>query len=168
MEHLQSLFERQQSMLRAIPTASERRNQLQGLWNAVLAHEGALIEALEADLGKPREEVHLQEIYPLKAEIQLARRHLRGWMAPRPVDTGLAMLGTRSFVQANPKGHMLIISPWNFPVILTLRPLVSALAAGNRGDRQTFRTHPRNIQSPCGHRIPRTPRGARGSGPRRT
>ena len=132
MEHLQSLFERQQSMLRAIPTASERRNQLQGLWNAVLAHEGALIEALEADLGKPREEVHLQEIYPLKAEIQLARRHLRGWMAPRPVDTGLAMLGTRSFVQANPKGHMLIISPWNFPVILTLRPLVSALAAGNR------------------------------------
>ena len=42
------------------------------------------------------------------------------------------MLGTRSFVQANPKGHMLIISPWNFPVILTLRPLVSALAAGNR------------------------------------
>lgn len=119
-------------MLRAIPTASERRDQLQDLWNAVLAHEGALIEALEADLGKPREEVHLQEIYPLKAEIQLARRHLRGWMAPRPVDTGLAMLGTRSFVQANPKGHMLIISPWNFPVILTLRPLVSALAAGNR------------------------------------
>ena len=119
-------------MLRAIPTASERRDQLQDLWNAVLAHEGALIEALEADLGKPREEVHLQEIYPLKAEIQIARRHLRGWMAPRPVDTGLAMLGTRSFVQANPKGHMLIISPWNFPVILTLRPLVSALAAGNR------------------------------------
>ena len=90
------------------------------------------VVVLEADLGKPREEVHLQEIYPLKAEIQLARRHLRGWMAPRPVDTGLAMLGTRSFVQANPKGHMLIISPWNFPVILTLRPLVSALAAGNR------------------------------------
>ena len=53
-------------------------------------------------------------------------------MAPRPVDTGLAMIGTRSFVQANPKGHVLIISPWNFPVILTMRPLVSALAAGNR------------------------------------
>ena len=42
------------------------------------------------------------------------------------------MIGTRSLVQANPKGHLLIISPWNFPVILTLRPLVSALAAGNR------------------------------------
>jgi len=132
MEHLQSLFERQQSILHTVSTASERRDQLQGLWNAVLAHEGALIQALAADLGKPREEVHLQEIYPLKAEIQHARRHLRGWMAPRPVDTGIAMLGTRSFVQANPKGHMLIISPWNFPVILTLRPLVSALAAGNR------------------------------------
>ena len=132
MEHLQDLFDRQQAKIRAVSTASERRHQLQQLWDAVLAHESALIEALAADLGKPREEVHLQEMYPLKSEIMHARRHLRGWMAPRPVDTGLAMLGTRAFVQANPKGHVLIISPWNFPVILTLRPLVSALAAGNR------------------------------------
>ena len=49
MEHLQSLFIRQQRMLHAVPTAAERRDQLQGLWNAVLAHEGALIEALAAD-----------------------------------------------------------------------------------------------------------------------
>ena len=42
------------------------------------------------------------------------------------------MIGTQAYVEANPKGHVLMISPWNFPVILTLRPLVSALAAGNR------------------------------------
>jgi len=133
MEHLLTAFETQRNALRNVLTASERRDMLGRLWNSVLAHESELVRALAADLGKPREEVHLQEIYPVKAEIAHARKHLRGWMAPKPTPTPLAMLGTRSLVQPEPKGQLLIISPWNFPVILTLRPLVSALAAGNRG-----------------------------------
>jgi len=132
MEHLLTAFETQRNALRNVLTASERRDMLGRLWNSVLAHESELVRALAADLGKPREEVHLQEIYPVKAEIAHARKHLRGWMAPKPTPTPLAMLGTRSLVQPEPKGQLLIISPWNFPVILTLRPLVSALAAGNR------------------------------------
>ena len=52
MEHLQDLFDRQQAKLRTVSTASERRDQLQQLWDAVLAHEGALIEALAADPAK--------------------------------------------------------------------------------------------------------------------
>lgn len=132
MEHLQATFDRQRNAPRDLPTASERRTMLRSLWTAVLNHETALVEALAADLGKPREEVHLQEMFPVKAEIAYARKHLRGWMAPKPTSTPLAMLGTASYVQPEPKGHVLIISPWNFPVILTLRPLVSALAAGNR------------------------------------
>ena len=132
MDHLDQLFQRQQKHLNDVPTASQRRSHLAALWKSILHHEPALIKALAKDLGKPREEVHLHEIYPLKAEIRHARRHLRGWMAPRPASTPLAMVGTRAYVEANPKGHVLIISPWNFPIILTLRPLVSALAAGNR------------------------------------
>jgi len=132
MEHLLTAFETQRNALRNVLTASERRDMLGRLWNSVLAHESELVRALAADLGKPREEVHLQEIYPVKAEIAHARKHLRGWMAPKPTPTPLAMLGTRSLVQPEPKGQLLIISPWNFPIILTLRPLVSALAAGNR------------------------------------
>ena len=132
MEHLLTAFETQRNALRNVLTASERRDMLGRLWKSVLAHESELVRALAADLGKPREEVHLQEIYPVKAEIAHARKHLRGWMAPKPTPTPLAMLGTRSLVQPEPKGQLLIISPWNFPVILTLRPLVSALAAGNR------------------------------------
>ncbi|MBK12025.1 MAG: aldehyde dehydrogenase family protein [Crocinitomicaceae bacterium] len=132
MEHVQSLFDEQREALASVAPASERRGHLRKLWDAVLHHEQALIEALFADLGKPREEVHLHEIYPLKKEIKYALRHLRGWMAPRPAATSLAMIGTQAYVEANPKGHVLMISPWNFPVILTLRPLVSALAAGNR------------------------------------
>ena len=132
MEHLFASYERQRSALRNVPTASQRRAMLQNLWSAVLSHEAELIRALDADLGKPREEVHLQEIFPIKTEIAFARRHLRGWMSPKATATPLAMLGTHSYVQPDPKGHLLIISPWNFPVLLTLRPLVSALAAGNR------------------------------------
>ncbi|MGB1480862.1 MAG: aldehyde dehydrogenase family protein [Flavobacteriales bacterium] len=132
MDHLLNAFETQRTSLRQVSTASERRTMLGRLWESVLAHESELVRALAADLGKPREEVHLQEIYPVKAEIAHARKHLRGWMAPKPTPTPLAMLGTRSLVQPEPKGQLLIISPWNFPVILTLRPLVSALSAGNR------------------------------------
>ena len=116
-----------------------------------------LIEALAADLGKPVKRCTCRRSTPLKAEIMHARRHLRGWMAPRPVDTGLAMLGTRSLVQANPKGHLLIISPWNFPVILTLRPLVSALAAGNRVIVKPSEHTLGNVQSPRVHRVRRPP-----------
>lgn len=132
MEHLSAAFQSQRNAVRNVTTASERRTMLRSLWESVLAHEAELVRALAADLGKPREEVHLQEIYPVKAEIAHARKHLRGWMAPKPTPTPLAMLGTQSRVMPEPKGQVLVISPWNFPVILTLRPLVSALAAGNR------------------------------------
>ena len=132
MEHLQRTFELQKTAVKNHVTATERRAMLAALWESVLQHEADLIRALKADMGKPREEVHLQEIYPLKAEIMHARKHLRGWMAPKPTSTSLAMVGTSSHVLPEPKGQVLIIAPWNFPVILTLRPFVSAIAAGNR------------------------------------
>ena len=106
MEHLDQLFQCQQGHLNDVPTASQRRSHLAALWKSILHHEPALIKALAKDLGKPREEVHLHEIYPLKAEIRHARRHLRGWMAPRPASTPLAMVGTHAYVEANPKGHV--------------------------------------------------------------
>ncbi len=58
-------------------------------------------------------------------------RHLRSWMKPRRVSTPPALLGSRSRIVYQPKGVVLIISPWNFPINLTLGPLVSAIAAGN-------------------------------------
>src|SRR5204862_1992391 len=76
-------------------------------------------------------EVDLSEIYPVIGEARPARRHLRRWMKPRRVSTPLALLGSRSRIINEPKGVALIISPWNFPINLTLGPLVSAIAAGN-------------------------------------
>ncbi len=132
MDNMHDLFQLQRGHVTSAPTFAQRKQHLQDLWSSILNHEEALIEALHDDLGKPRVEVHLHEIYPIKTEIKHALKHLRGWMAPRPTSTPLALLGTRSFIHVEPKGQVLIISPWNFPVMLTLRPLVSALAAGNR------------------------------------
>ena len=109
----------------------ERKSRLKALWSAVEKHEQEILDALYADLAKPEAEALLHEIYPLKKEIQYALKNLSLWMGKRYVSTPLSMIGTRHFVLAEPKGHVLIISPWNFPIMLTLRPLVGALAAGN-------------------------------------
>ena len=111
MEHIQHIFDQQRTAAITHLTATERRAMLDALWQSVLNHEAELIRALKADMGKPREEVHLQEIYPLKAEIMHARKHLRGWMAPKPTSTSLAMFGTASHVLPEPKGQVLMISP---------------------------------------------------------
>ena len=131
MEHLQHAFDLQRQDL-LVPTADQRRAWLSQLWNVIDTHQEALVEALHKDLGKPREEVLLHEVFPVKNEIRFARKHLRGWMSPQRTPTPLTMVGTKSFIQHQPKGQVLVIAPWNFPMMLTLRPLVCALAAGNK------------------------------------
>ena len=84
-----------------------------------------------SDYKKPPAEVDLSEIYPVVGEIRHARRRLKRWMGPHRVGAPLALLGSRSRIVYQPKGVVLIISPWNFPFNLSLGPLVSAVAAGN-------------------------------------
>src|SRR5207247_9768395 len=76
-------------------------------------------------------EVDLSEILPVVGEARHAIRHLRSWMEPQQVETPLILLGSQSRILYQPKGVVLIMSPWNFPINLTLGPLVSAIAAGN-------------------------------------
>ena len=109
----------------------ERKTRLKALWSDVEKHEQEILDALYADLAKPEAEAILHEIYPIKKEIQFALKNLSSWMGKRYVSTPLSMIGTRHFVLAEPKGKVLIISPWNFPIMLTLRPLVGAIASGN-------------------------------------
>src|SRR5436309_15106423 len=97
----------------------------------MFAHRTDLYEALRADYEKPPPEVDMSEIYPVVSEARHAIRHLRRWMRPLRVATPLALLGSRSRIVYEAKGVVLILSPWNFPVNLTLGPVVSAIAAGN-------------------------------------
>ena len=92
---------------------------------------GELRQALYDDFRKPFIETDLTEIYQVVRECKHAKNHLSKWMSVHRVSTPLALSGTSSWYQYEPKGTCLIISPWNFPVNLTFGPLVSAIAAGN-------------------------------------
>jgi len=111
--------------------ASERIAKLKKLHKAVLKYRPKIKEALFKDYKKHPSEVDLTEIYPVTGEIKDAKSNLRSWMDNEPVKTPIAMLGSSSHIKYEPKGVVLIISPWNFPVNLTFGPLVSAIAAGN-------------------------------------
>lgn len=112
-------------------SASDRIAKIKKLKAALLAHADDVIAAGFADFGKPAAEVELTEILPVVAEANDAIRNLKGWMKPKKVWPSRMMIGTFGYTQYEPKGRVLIISPWNYPVNLTLGPLVSAIAAGN-------------------------------------
>jgi aldehyde dehydrogenase (NAD+) len=114
-----------------LTTARQRIEKLRRLRDALLAGRDEVRAALWADYEKPVAEVDLSEIYPVAGEAKHAIRHLRRWMKPQHVRAPLALIGSRSRIVYEPKGVVLIISPWNFPINLTLGPLVSAIAAGN-------------------------------------
>ncbi|RME15670.1 MAG: aldehyde dehydrogenase family protein, partial [Alphaproteobacteria bacterium] len=110
---------------------AERRAALGRLAKALRAAEAEVIAALADDFGKPPAEVLLTELLPLLDEIAVVRRNLARWMRPRRVRAGLSGFGTRARLAPEPRGTALILAPWNYPLLLTLSPLVAALAAGN-------------------------------------
>ena len=104
---------------------------LKALKRAILSNEDELCMALKADLGKSRAEAFMCEIGLAISEINWLIKHLRGLMRKKYVLTPLAQFAATSFRSPSPYGNVLIISPWNYPLLLTLEPLADALAAGN-------------------------------------
>lgn len=133
LDELERVYAKQLARRAAVGAteAGERIEKLRRLREMILTRRADLHAALWEDYRKPAPEVDLSEIYPAVSEARHAIRHLRRWMKPRRVATPLALLGSRSRIVYEPKGLVLIISPWNFPVNLTFGPLVSAIAAGN-------------------------------------
>ena len=105
--------------------------QLKKLEQALEEREGALCAALKADLGKAAYESWLSEIGMTLAELRFARKHLKKWAAAKRRPSAMPLFPASSRVAPEPYGTVLIMSPWNYPVQLTLVPLISALAAGN-------------------------------------
>ena len=110
---------------------SFRKAMLQKLRDEVDRHEGALAEALAADLGKSGYEGFMCEIGLVRSELSYMLRHTARLARERTVRTPLAQFAARSFQKPSPYGSTLIMSPWNYPVLLTLDPLADAIAAGN-------------------------------------
>lgn len=112
-------------------TASQRKVKLNKLHKTILEYRPKIKEALYKDYKKHPSEVDLFEIYAITGELKYTKGRLSRWMSKQNVGTPLALLGSSSYVKYEPKGVVLIISPWNLPFNLTFGPLVSAVAAGN-------------------------------------
>ncbi len=108
-----------------------RLQALQTLKKAIQAHEKELLEALHTDLGKSEMEAYMCEVGLTISEIDYVSARLRRWARNKRVCTPLANFPAKSFTVQEPYGVTLIMSPWNYPVLLTLEPLVGAIAAGN-------------------------------------
>ena len=112
-------------------STKERIEKLKKLENWIINNKQAIRNALHKDLKKPPTEVDLTEIAVSLLEIRHAIRHLRKWITPKRVRRTLIYLTARSWIQYEPRGVVLIISPWNYSINLVFAPLSAAIAAGN-------------------------------------
>jgi coniferyl-aldehyde dehydrogenase len=115
------------------PSLEERRNRLRALERILLENTEAIVDAIGQDFGhRCAEESKILEVFPVVDGIRHTLKHLRKWMRPQRRDVSVLFATGSNRVVPQPKGVVGIISPWNYPLFLTLSPLVSILAAGNR------------------------------------
>ncbi|KIL41271.1 aldehyde dehydrogenase [Gordoniibacillus kamchatkensis] len=131
--HIPELVSKQRQYFQSGRTldAEFRLAMLRKLREALRGAEPKLRRALHADLGKSEAEAYMSELGPTLAELSHAIRSLPKWAKPRKVRTPVALIGSRGFIMPEPYGSALIIAPWNYPVFLSLPPLIGAIAAGN-------------------------------------
>ena len=108
-----------------------REMALRRLQISIMAHEDEINRALRLDLGKSASEAYMCETGMVLAEISYMLKHMRQFGKNQTVRTPLAQFASRSFRKSSPYGVTLIMSPWNYPLLLTLEPLIDAIAAGN-------------------------------------
>lgn len=113
-----------------LPLAA-RKAALKRLRGAIQAHEADISAALRADLNKSPTESYMCEVGLTLSELSFVETRLAGWMRDKRHLTPLAQFPARSFTVQEPYGVALIMSPWNYPFLLTMEPLIGAIAAGN-------------------------------------
>lgn len=132
-EQIRNLLEQQRKYYKSGVTipAAFRIEQLKKLYETVKKYEVEINDALTVDLGKSRYEGFMCESGLVLSEISYMMRHVRKFSRRKTVHTPLAQFASHSFKQPVPYGNTLIMSPWNYPFLLTMDPLVDAIAAGN-------------------------------------
>ena len=116
-----------------MPSLAQRRSRLTALKSALLAHKQALCDALALDYGQRSDYDSLvADILPCVMQINYSLKRLKGWMEPVRRHPALLLAPARVEVHYQPLGVVGIMVPWNFPVMLSLGPLIGAIAAGNR------------------------------------
>lgn len=108
-----------------------RRRALLKLRRKIREYEPKILAALKADLNKSETESFMCEVGLTLSELSFMLKHMHRYARVKPVITPLAQFHAKSFTIREPFGSVLIISPWNYPFLLTMEPLIGALAGGN-------------------------------------
>ncbi len=108
-----------------------RLDMLKKLKSSIKKHEHDLLDAVYDDLGKSASETFMCEVGLVLSDLTYTIKHLRSWARAKRMLTPLTNFHAKSMIVQEPYGVVLIMSPWNYPVLLTLEPLVGAMAAGN-------------------------------------
>lgn len=108
-----------------------RLQQLQALRRMVEEREKELLAALRADLCKSELNAFSHEVITILGEIDFVLKNLPEWVTPQPAKKTLLTLMDEAYVQPEPLGVVLIIGAWNYPLVLTIQPLIGAIASGN-------------------------------------
>ena len=132
-QEIQVLLEKQRKFYKSGATipVDFRIKQLKKLYDAIVKYENEINEALKLDLGKSSFEGFMCEVGLVLTEISYMIRNTKKFAKKHTVYTPLAQFASHSYTQAVPYGNTLIMSPWNYPFLLTIDPLADAIAAGN-------------------------------------
>ncbi|MGB3467139.1 MAG: aldehyde dehydrogenase family protein, partial [Cyclobacteriaceae bacterium] len=132
-DRIQEIFDKQQkrAILLRTEKIEKRYDRLKKLRKWIYTKREKIQKAIHEDFKKPFEETDITEIAPCILELNHAMKYLDQWTAVERVKGHISYLGASGYVQYEPKGVCLIISPWNYPFSLAVGPLVSAMAAGN-------------------------------------
>ena len=127
------ILEKQRAFFQSGATLSIdfRLKALKKLAQEVDFMESEICDALKSDLGKSDYEAFMCEIGMVKSEISYMLKNLRRFAADKRVHTPLAQFASKSYTKPSPYGNVLIMSPWNYPFLLAIEPLVDAISAGN-------------------------------------
>lgn len=132
-KEINAIIQKQKNYFKSGETLSVnfRINALKRLKEYITKYENEIMSALESDLGKCASESYMCEIGLVKSEISYMLKHIKKFSKEKRVKTPIANYISRSFIKPVPYGSVLIMSPWNYPFLLTIDPLVDAIAAGN-------------------------------------
>ena len=130
---IHKLIEKQRAYFYSNETLNieKRIHALKKLKTCIQKNEAEIATALEADLGKSNFESYMCETGLVLSEISYMLKHIRRFTREKRVHTPLSQFHSRSFTKPGPYGVVLIMSPWNYPFLLSLDPLIDAIAAGN-------------------------------------
>jgi acyl-CoA reductase-like NAD-dependent aldehyde dehydrogenase len=152
VDRAETIERRFQSMHRAsreLPafTAAQRKAMLRGLRDVIRAHAGEFAQAIAYDFGwRSHHETLMTEVVPALGIIKDALSNLDRWMRPERRRRSLSFWPARNRVYWQPKGVVLIVAPWNYPMQLAMAPLAAAVAAGNRVILKPSETAPATAQ----------------------